>query len=64
MVADDVPVAVIGKRTYRVDEFIMVRDSKSEFRLTEIKQRSVTLDWHGRTFELSLDKDKKDQSKK
>jgi hypothetical protein len=62
MVTGSVPVAVIEKRTYRMDDMIVVQDSPSEFRVMEIRQRSVMLDWHGRTFELSMDK--KDQSKK
>ena len=50
------PMAVISGRTYRLGEEVPEDDMfEIQFRLVEIRQRSVILDWEGRRFEMKMD---------
>jgi cytoskeletal protein RodZ len=54
-VATLTPLAVISGRTFRVGDLVPAMNNEEiTFRLTEVKRRSVILEWEGRTFELTM----------
>jgi hypothetical protein len=49
------PMAVISGRAYRLgDEIPVVEGERLRFRLTEVRQRSVMLEYEGRPYELKM----------